>query len=263
MNELYCRLKERKPVYVYHDLGVSEIGAKSLLLAVETHLHRPVKFICAEQIITGMLAEGAMLIMPGGADLPYCAKLDGEGNRQIKHFIGRGGIYVGICAGAYYGCAALDFIGRDYVVSGYRELALFNGIAQGCLPQWTDGQRYDEGTSSKAIIPLRLSNGHSAPFYYHGGCCFKPYPSADYEAIAYYPDGELAIIGGRFGNGEYLLSGVHFELQAAIYQQNLAKISDNLPEKMKELAISTYFDEKYGAYIWQYLQKRLKYHDEN
>lgn len=97
--------------------------------------------------------------MPGGADLPYCKKLNGEGNRRIRQFIEQGGAYLGICAGAYYGCAELNFVGRDYSVNGNRELALFNGIAKGSLPQFTNGQLYDKNIGSKAIVEVTLAEG--------------------------------------------------------------------------------------------------------
>lgn len=247
-----------KPIYLYQDQGVSEVGVLSLRLALEKHLQRPVLLIDAEYIIHTGLSDGALLIMPGGADLPYCAKLNGEGNRQIRRFIERGGAYLGICAGAYYACSALDFIGRDYTVSGSRELALFNGTAKGSLPHLTNGRYYEEGIEAKAMVRLQFEDGGSAPFYYHGGCCFEPQPSADFRPIAYYPDGTLAMIEGNIGAGYYFLSGVHFELQAVVYRQKIVNGVESFVDKVKEQAICAHFTENYGVQIWQRLQKRLK-----
>lgn len=42
-------------------------------------------------------ASCALFVMPGGADLPYCRTLNGEGNRRIKQFVQRGGSYLGLC----------------------------------------------------------------------------------------------------------------------------------------------------------------------
>lgn len=79
--------------------------------------------------------------MPGGADLPYCRHLDGEGNRLIRGapfaqparpplatvapyalgaiclpdflsaagYVEAGGSYIGLCAGAYYACSRVEF----------------------------------------------------------------------------------------------------------------------------------------------------------
>ncbi|MEG9531219.1 BPL-N domain-containing protein [Mannheimia indoligenes] len=246
-----------KPVYIYCDEGSSEIGVQSLLLAVEQYLPHPACLINAEQIIQGKLSDGCLLIMPGGADLPYCKKLNGEGNRKIRHFVEQGGAYLGICAGAYYGCAELDFIGLDYSVKGSRELSLFNGVAKGSLPKFTNGKLYDEGIESKAMVEITLAEGEKTMFYYHGGCCFEPTPKAVYRPLAYYPDGSLAMIEGNFGRGYYLLSGVHFELQAVIYQQKIVNCCEDREIKAKEETICAYFDKNYGLQVWQHLQRRL------
>ena len=246
-----------KPAYIYCDEGSSEISVQSLLLAVEQHLQRPACPINAEQIIQGKLSDGCLLVMPGGADLPYCKKLNGEGNRKIRHFIEQGGAYLGICAGAYYGCAELDFIGLDYSVKGKRELALFDGIAKGSLPKFTNGQLYDEGIKSKAMVEITLAQGGKKTFYYHGGCCFEPATNAVYRPLAYYPDGSLAMIEGDLGQGYYLLSGVHFELQAVIYQQKIVNCCEDSETKAREETIHSYFDENYGFQVWQHLQRRL------
>lgn len=246
-----------KPVYIYCDEGCSEVGVQSLQLAVEQHLQRPTCLINAKQIIQDKLSDGCLLIMPGGADLPYCKKLNGEGNRKIRHFIEQGGAYLGICAGAYYGCAELDFTGLDYSVKGSRELALFDGVAKGSLPKFANGKWYDEGIESKAMVEITLAEGRKTPSYYHGGCCFVPTPNATYHPLACYPDGSLAIVEGHLGKGYYLLSGVHFELQAVIYQQKIVNCYESLETKAQEEAIYAYFDENYGSQIWQHLKKRL------
>ena len=48
-------------------------------------------------------------VMPGGADRPYCAALNGEGNRRIRAFVEAGGAYLGLCAGAYYASQRVEF----------------------------------------------------------------------------------------------------------------------------------------------------------
>ncbi|HGO5853990.1 TPA: BPL-N domain-containing protein [Mannheimia haemolytica] len=247
-----------KPIYIYCDEGSSEIGVQSLLLAVKQYLQRPAYLINAKQIIQGKFSDGCLLIMPGGADLPYCKKLNGEGNRRIRQFIKQGGAYLGICAGAYYGCAELNFVGRDYSVNGNRELALFNGIAKGSLPQFTNGQLYDENIGSKAMVEVTLAEGGKTPFYYHGGCCFEPNSTTViYNPLAYYPDGSVAMVEGKLGQGYYLLSGVHFELQAVVYRQKIVNCYENLDIKAQEEAICSNFNVNYGSQIWRHLKQQL------
>ncbi|MEW5299670.1 MAG: hypothetical protein WDW36_002662 [Sanguina aurantia] len=70
--------------------------------------------------------------MPGGADLPYCRLLNGQGNNMITEYVKGGGSYLGLCAGAYYGCSSVEFEpGSSMEVSGDRELAFFPGVAVG------------------------------------------------------------------------------------------------------------------------------------
>ena len=57
----------------------------------------------------GWEARCELLVFPGGADLPYCKALNGEGNRLIGEYVRGGGAYLGLCAGAYYASATVDF----------------------------------------------------------------------------------------------------------------------------------------------------------
>lgn len=250
-----------KPVAIYADAGTSEVGVASLLSAVGQHLGRKALLINAQDICSGKLEAFTALIVPGGADLPYCERLNGAGNRAIRAFVEQGGLYVGICAGAYYGCREIAFIGADYRVFGARELGFFPGLARGCLPQLTGGQFYDETLKSKAIVPLRFLEGETADFYYHGGCCFEPASGQAqdfYQPIAFYPDGSLAVVSGQIGLGDYLLSGVHFELQTDAYQEFVLAKTTDFDEKCEEHQLSTLFLPEYGRLIWQAVEKRLK-----
>ncbi|QIM62127.1 hypothetical protein A1D29_01725 [Pasteurellaceae bacterium Orientalotternb1] len=241
-----------KPVAIYADEGTSEIGVASLIEAVPQFLNRPVVPILASKILAGRLSDYAMLIIPGGADLPYCRKLNGEGNRQIRQFVVQGGIYLGICAGAYYACQQIDFVGKDYSVKGERELGFFAGLAQGCLPEWTNGKRFDESVKSKNAVEINFINGERETIYYHGGPRFIPFHSARYQTIATYPDGELAMIAGKIGKGLYFLSGVHFELQAETYQQTVQQaILDEQPQEQKIL----HYLQNYSHTTWKLLKQ--------
>ncbi|KAJ1985692.1 biotin holocarboxylase synthetase [Dimargaris cristalligena] len=76
----------------------------------------------------------ALLVFPGGRDLPYVQHLRGTANERIRRFIERGGKYLGLCAGGYYGCAAIEFEkGTPYSVCGPRELGFYPGICRGTV----------------------------------------------------------------------------------------------------------------------------------
>jgi len=69
-------------------------------------------------------ASCALLVFPGGADMGYCRSLNGEGNRRIEQYVRRGGAYLGLCAGGYYGSSRCEFeVGNGALeVVGPREL---------------------------------------------------------------------------------------------------------------------------------------------
>lgn len=73
----------------------------------------------------------ALIIFPGGRDIPYCQSLNGSANAAISSWIRhRGGKYLGFCAGGYYGSKRCEFeIGDKFLeVTGNRELAFFPGF---------------------------------------------------------------------------------------------------------------------------------------
>lgn len=239
-----------KPVAIYADAGTSEVGIASLKKRVKQYFKQESHLLFANDIIAGKLPNYSALIVPGGADLPYCRKLNGQGNQAIRQFVIQGGYYLGICAGAYYACQEIDFIGAEYVVKGARELGFFDGLAQGCLPQWTNGRRFDESVHSKNAVTLHFATEKKqAQFYYHGGPAFYPSSTAQYRPIATYLDGQLAIVAGSVGKGGYLLSGVHFELEATAYQQYVIQPAA-AHEKDQERQLAPLFQEDYGKIIW-------------
>ncbi|MDH2925521.1 glutamine amidotransferase-like uncharacterized protein [Nicoletella semolina] len=257
----------QKPIAIYQDKGTSEVGIQSLLTAIPTKLNCLAHTLSASDIIQNGLSQYAALIIAGGADLPYCEKLNGKGNQIIRQFVANGGIYIGICAGAYYGCQEIDFIGKGYRIAGKRELAFFDGIAKGSLPHFTQDNYYDETLNSKAIIPIHFAK--NLPFqttmfnnihhlYYHGGCRFELSPQTvnSTQILANYPDNTPAIISGNFGSGKYLLSGVHFELQRQPYEKivlNHCSIEDYEQEKQ----LVQWFTEDYGQEVWWILNSLI------
>ena len=135
-------LSGRGRALVYADRGAGERSVASL---VESLVERSfvVREIRAPEVIAGgWEAETDLFCIPGGADLPYCELLNGRGNRRIRDYVERGGSFLGLCAGGYYGSSRCEFeVGRRLEVCGERELGFFPGIARGAA---FDGFLYDE-----------------------------------------------------------------------------------------------------------------------
>src|SRR5271170_7793766 len=92
----------------------------------------------------------ALLIFPGGRDVPYCHSLNGSPNAAITSWIRhRGGKFLGFCAGGYYGSKRCEFEVGDPVleVVGTRELGFFGGTCRGAA---FEGFVYDKEAGARA-----------------------------------------------------------------------------------------------------------------
>ncbi|OAL39498.1 biotin-[acetyl-CoA-carboxylase] ligase [Fonsecaea nubica] len=173
-------------------------------------------------------ASCAAVVFPGGADQGYCKTLNGEGNRRIRQFVERGGLYIGFCAGGYYGSKRCEFeVGNKLLeVVGDRELAFYPGTARGCA---FSGFVYHSEKGARAaelkVDKTCLSTGAVPDVfktYYNGGGVFvdaSKYKDQGVEVLASYTEplavdsgeGAAAIVYCKVGQGAALLTGPHPE----------------------------------------------------
>lgn len=210
-------LSTRGVVAVYVDDGAA-VGTVMRSVARELDPAYIVRAVLARDLDTrGFFDDIAVFIMPGGADLPYCRKLDGKRNALLRQWVDGGGRYIGICAGAYYACAEVRFhVGRADEVTGPRELCLLGAAAVGSLSEVA--MPYDLTLRSASVVRLRLSDGRLAAAYYHGGPRFEFTDGTAANMLARYEDiprQPAAVVKSNFGRGLVLLSGVHTEVSAA------------------------------------------------
>ena len=182
----------------------------------------------------------ALLVMPGGADLPYCRILNGDGNRKIKQYVQRGGAYLGLCAGAYYGSSKCEFMVGDKVmeVVGERELAFFPDTCRGlAFPgfkyQSEAGARAAEIAVQKGALSPRTGNlPETLRVYFNGGGVFvnaSKYKDRGVEVLATYTEklhvdpgeGSAAVVYCKVGEGGAVLTGPHPELVGLLLCINL------------------------------------------
>lgn len=209
----YGRSAMKRNIVIYRDEGVGEFGLQCLEKFFKGD---DVWLATAEAVIDGrVLGMADIFVMPGGADLPYCKKLNGAGNENIRAYVEEGGTYLGLCAGAYYGCRALEFhAGRDDEIAGPRELALLEAVAYGSLPEIAPP--YDLTPRSAGIAKIAMENGPVIDVFYHGGPAFRDL-GRNVRVLARYEDIEgrpPAIIEGDIGEGRAILCGVHPEIAA-------------------------------------------------
>lgn len=164
------------------------------------------------------------MVLPGGADLPVCKELNGEGNSTITKFVRKGGKFLGFCAGGYYGSARCEFeLGNPVLeVSGPRELKFFPGIARGGAFSGFEygtesGARLTKVEVNKEFLGLDSDTSYH---YYNGGPLFVDAEKYDNVTIlAKYADepnveyGAIpaAAVHCTVGNGAAILVGSHPE----------------------------------------------------
>lgn len=157
--------------------------------------------------------ECALLVIPGGRDIPYCRWLNGAANKNIASFVAQGGSFLGICAGSYFAGNFVEFAkGTIQEVRGARELGFFPGKVTGPLFGPYDYSSY------RSIHLDQLTwydeSFTSCPLVYNGGGYFvDAWTAPETKVLATYSLGcnYPAIIECRYGLGKAILSGLHFE----------------------------------------------------
>ena len=225
-----------KKILIYSDKGASFRCVKALLrsLRQEDLEKRYSISLISHQEVTGVgLQNAALLIFPGGRDIPYSQALQGSGNNEIKKYVQKGGRYLGICAGAYYGCGQVEFEkGTDLEVMEKRELNFFPGIAKGAL--YETGSFCYKTEKGARISTLSLSPSQKKlASYYNGGCTFLEVEKHEgVHPLAFYDDLEgkpPAIIECSLGDGKAVLCGVHPEFSALHLQSKDPYLTALLP----------------------------------
>ncbi len=203
-------------IVIYQDEGVGEFCLYCTSKFFEPYGFRLVN---ANDIVDGSaLPNASLLVIPGGADKPYARKLKGRGNANIRNFVDTGGTYLGLCAGAYYGCRALEFHkGRPDEVVDERDLALVDAVAYGSLPEIT--RYYDLTPMSAAVTSLSTKDDCNLKALYYGGPAFH-FNDKNIDVLASYdaiPGNPPAIIELKRGKGRVILSGVHLEITGTLF----------------------------------------------
>lgn len=208
----------RNKILIYEDYGCADVSAleKGLKEYFEPRGCN-IGFTDAAGIINGgELNENVLaFFIPGGAGTPYRRKLEVLGNEKIREYVANGGIYYGICAGAYYACRQTIFEADipELKIISECGLNLVEGKAIGTLYKELGIRPYAKNAESSAAVELEWNDGSIYMAHYHGGPYFEPDSSDENDVLARYnfADKRPAVISRNFGKGKVILSGVHFE----------------------------------------------------
>lgn len=262
-------------IYIYTGKGAGKRDAWSVQYAFQQTTNFNTQNITTEEILEGTWAQSASaLVMPGGYDLPYCSLLHGKGADIIKGYVNEGGIYLGICAGAYFGTNFCDFHRGDrgdknngQEVLGKRELAFFKGSAVGpTLKPYT--YRSEAGSCITSVLwqgEQSSGQGHTRqpqPYnvYFNGGCHFVG-DFANTTVLAYYGNqkrreptytGDLpAIIACRVGLGKAVLCGIHPEYNAKTFEAAPEYVLSGADKEHVETHIMPFLRQENALDLWK------------
>lgn len=244
-----------KFAYIYAGEGVSSLSVEEWISVLREYIPSKSSLSILKtnattivQHLSNQSPDDTILVMPGGADIPYVQALAGEATSHIRTVIQAGAIYIGTCAGAYFASSACIFEPHnpELRIVAPRALALFPLPAIGAAKS---GYSYgsEAGASFESLkiclepADLDVSLTHcerTAKVYCNGGpawpCVYDHIePTMSDEArqnkeativLARYSNPVLArhgihddpnpaaILVHKFENGVVILSGVHPEL---------------------------------------------------
>ena len=203
-------MDREKTLYIYKDDGV----CLDLLPKIHDFFSKTLKnifFVTALDLDKfNVNPNHSIFCIPGGRDVPYQKKLKDKGVKEIKKFVENGGVYIGICAGAYFASSDFEFEkGSPLEIIEKRDLCFYPKKAVG--PALGNGKfsYYSENGALWPLIEFKDHN-YSCPIYYNGGCCF-PEVSENEKVLGWYPNDTPAIISTQILLGKAILSGVHPE----------------------------------------------------
>ena len=222
---------------MYRDEGASAESIDMILFTLsrccDPSLYR-IRTISANDLIEENWEKNCVLIVfPGGAANPYHRKLSeicgNSGNARIKEFVRNGGSYLGLCAGAYYGCRSIEFDKERSleVVCDY-ELDFFDGRGVGpamkgfeyCSARGSYAARFafEEANEKKEAVAFfkggpyfvgveRVADGQIP----NEGSAFVPLASFMAQPGLTCPPQSTCCVECAVGKGKVVLCSIHIE----------------------------------------------------
>lgn len=229
---------------------------------------------------SGWQKDTALIIFSGGAVTQFKQALQDDGLYALKDYVTSGGVYLGLCAGAYFGAQDIDFTGHDWQTrQPYKRqgegLGFFNGLARGSLRKIAP--LYDGTSATCCATPVTLEGLYptrdlppQASVFYGGGPEFllpEATPLSDSRIISRYilKDGSKRIAGlscpvGE-DSGEALLLSWHADMNAAFLKSRKQHHFQDPGHQRQCIAydMDKYNNEKNLAVTWlgKHLKRRL------
>lgn len=210
----------RNKILIYNDYGTNDITRLEKSLS---DYFTPAGVIIETTDAKGIVNENSLnenvlaFFMPGGRATPYIEKLKVQGNQKIREYVDNGGVYFGICAGAYYASRKVFFETDVKELSIIQEcgLNLIDADAIGTLYKELNISPYTRDFDSMAPVKVRWKEDKESHIAsYHGGPYFAPMPQSPLQVLAEYElEGKTlpAAVMQTRGKGVAIASGLHIE----------------------------------------------------
>ena len=258
--------KKRKKLVVYADQGAAHSGLSPVLR--ESFRNAAISAEKANTIKLGKALNEDVLafFLPGiiGHDSPYKEQLGKIGNQKIREYVEAGGVFVGLCAGAYYACNDIIYNPPwlNPAKTSQPGLNFFNALAKGPLVNHAieDGQHwYSDCTITNISYKDQENNVKSSGIVYGNGPAMFPHSHHEnIEVIARYEDEEdtpIAIAVTKVGKGLAFFIGVLPQYQ---YQEtNEARGLEGLRNLMQNIKVH----ESGRQDVWNLIVSRIKKHN--
>jgi glutamine amidotransferase-like uncharacterized protein len=181
---------------IYNGVSTCD-GCPEAIGAVAKQAHLSVQYISNPQKIPGLLNKTAIFIIGGTDDNiePMQHAFNKKVIAAIKNYVSKGGVYLGICGGAY--------IAADYYVSDNVKIKGF---------QLAPVTAVDDNTSDKARLEKIRWLDKNVVLYFQSGPTFIPNTNSNtLNIIARYQNNQIAAFTNTYGKGRVALIGPHPE----------------------------------------------------
>ena len=211
-----ARLEPPRPlrVMVYSGPGAPQSGVDHVVDVLKPFPQVTVTVSPPESFATLTPAQCDVVVFPGGSGSGQSKGLGENGLQRVREFVGQGGGYVGICAGAYLACSNFSW-----------GLGILN--AGTVSSKWRRGQAMLDLEATQDAVPVIGEVEGRFKVRYNNGPILKPWTRADlppYTTLTFFrnevakygsPEGvqvnSPAHVIAPFGKGRVFVSSPHPE----------------------------------------------------
>tara|TARA_B100001750_G_C15463554_1_gene575741 strand:- start:196 stop:1029 length:834 start_codon:yes stop_codon:yes gene_type:complete len=215
-----------------------------------------------------------LFIVPGiiGETCLYYDHLSGDNARHIQNYVAGGGVYLGICAGAYQVMTDIRFTDPDGSVRTRQSpYGFIDGHAQGPINGTSLYHTNGAINGHTAVRPMELS-AHFAQFNFTGraiyssGPAFYPATTTGVGLARYqdHPEKPIGLISSYYGDGLVIGSGTAPYYSADSYPDiNPKGLSTETYETAKNLRDTLKDHEQNRFNYWNLILQTAQWHRQN